>query len=377
MKITCRSCQNTLSENAIFCGKCGTRQKCSSCSERLSLNAKFCEACGAKVEDLNTSTESTAKNKIIYKEDAQGRTFEAEFTDHVGKDITDSWGKILIAKQLTSGTGSNSDINKESNIDLEDAEIQEVEEVISEKENSQMDQLPSLETVALKNLGNSESEWIVVYAFYMLQQGKKTFTRQDVIDIYEKTKRKTTVRMKNLSAYITAVVKADYISKLNETDYSILEKGINKAKEVISRTSSSSSKPQKSATKKAPTKSVKTPKSNTKSKTSAKSIIQEKFDAHSKKKTLKQLFDEKQPGSNTGKRILTIAYYLSNFLGFESFSDGNIDYAYRALKLDKRPKHLRQQITNFKNNNAWFEEAEDGKWRLSRNGEIYVEDNFA
>ncbi|MGB0916207.1 MAG: hypothetical protein ACPGU4_01350, partial [Flavobacteriales bacterium] len=120
--------------------------------------------------------------------------------------------------------------------------------------------------------------------------------------------------------------------------------------------------------------------STTKTSTSssaAKSVVQEKFDAHHKTKSLKDLFDEKVPGKNTNKVILTIAYYLHEIIGQDSISDGNIDFGYRSMGLPKRPKHLRQTIINMKNSNAWFEDAEDGRWKLSRNGEIYVENGFS
>jgi hypothetical protein len=59
------------------------------------------------------------------------------------------------------------------------------------------------------------------------------------------------------------------------------------------------------------------------------------------------------------------------------FLRGNIDYAYRVLRLNKRPAHLRQTIVNMKNRQVWISDSTpNGNWTLSRNGEIYIEDKL-
>ncbi len=73
-------------------------------------------------------------------------------------------------------------------------------------------------------------------------------------------------------------------------------------------------------------------------------------------------------------RILTIAYFVNKILKTDFFTDGNVDYAYKLLKLDKRPNLLRQIITNIRTKELWFDKSEDGKdWKLNRSGEIYIE----
>ena len=94
MNITeCPSCKKELKETASFCGKCRTQVKCLGCKEPLSLDDEFCESCGKDVEKRNSNT--GAVNKIRF----DGTSFEAEFTDNVGKDVTATFGQILVANQ--------------------------------------------------------------------------------------------------------------------------------------------------------------------------------------------------------------------------------------------------------------------------------------
>lgn len=92
--------------------------------------------------------------------------------------------------------------------------------------------------------------------------------------------------------------------------------------------------------------------------------------------SLEDFLKEKKPKS-TGDVIAVIGYYLTQLKGATTFSEGNIDYAYRTLQLKGRPKHLHQIIINNKNQKDLFEPAgEDGTWMLTRAGEIYVDEKL-
>jgi hypothetical protein len=89
------------------------------------------------------------------------------------------------------------------------------------------------------------------------------------------------------------------------------------------------------------------------------------------------LKDKNVDDESASKFIITVGYYITNVLNLNEFSEGNIDYAYKALGSTNRPAHLHQIIINQKNNKNWFEEGTDGnKWKLSRLGEIYVESSL-
>jgi hypothetical protein len=106
--------------------------------------------------------------------------------------------------------------------------------------------------------------------------------------------------------------------------------------------------------------------------------IDVRFDLHADQSTqsLEDFIKEKSP-KPAADLIAVIGYYLTQIRGAPSFSDGNIEYAYRTLKLKGRPKHLRQIIINQKNTRDWFESADvDGAWKLTRTGQIYVDENL-
>lgn len=112
--------------------------------------------------------------------------------------------------------------------------------------------------------------------------------------------------------------------------------------------------------------------------TKTKRIEPTRFDIHKSDSTasLEDFLEEKKPKS-AGDVIAAIGYYITQMKGIPSFSEGNIDYAYRTLKLKGRPNHLRQIIINNKNQKDLFEQVgEDGTWTLTRAGEIYVDEKL-
>lgn len=124
----------------------------------------------------------------------------------------------------------------------------------------------------------------------------------------------------------------------------------------------------------------KSPKENPKkTKKTAKSILPEKFDISrsDSKPAIEEIFDKKAPGDNNGNRIAVIAFYISRFNNQAEFSEGNIEYAYRILKLKGKPVHLRQVIINNKNERDFFETGSDeNHWKLTRVGEIFVDEKL-
>ena len=119
-------------------------------------------------------------------------------------------------------------------------------------------------------------------------------------------------------------------------------------------------------------------KSAGKTKAKAKTVKSERFDIHKSKDkpSLEEFLAEKKPGKNTGIIIVTIGYYITHILEQPSFSDGNIEYAYRTLGIRPRPKYLRQAIIDGKNKKDFFEAVDNNCWKLSRNGEIFVDEKL-
>lgn len=120
-------------------------------------------------------------------------------------------------------------------------------------------------------------------------------------------------------------------------------------------------------------------KSDKRSRKKVKSIEAEKFDIFKsgESPSLEEFLKQKSPGKTVGNVIAVIAYYIQQIKKLPYFTEGQIDYAYKALSITGRPTHLRQIIINKKNKNLWFEETEDNLgWKLTRPGEIFVEEKL-
>lgn len=108
-------------------------------------------------------------------------------------------------------------------------------------------------------------------------------------------------------------------------------------------------------------------------------VSPERFEIHGGDgvEPLKDFFEKKNPGKANRDIIAVIGYYVTEVLGSETFSEGQIEYAYRMLSLP-RPGHVRQIIINAKNQKDYFEQSEEGvNWKLTRTGEIFVADQLS
>ncbi len=116
-----------------------------------------------------------------------------------------------------------------------------------------------------------------------------------------------------------------------------------------------------------------------KSKKGAPKVTAERFDIHGGGEVppLKMFFEEKKPGRANGDQIAVIGYYITELLGNKTFSEGQIEYAYKMLKLS-RPGHLHQVMINNKNDKDYYEQTDENgaNWSLTRTGEIYVSDQL-
>lgn len=112
-------------------------------------------------------------------------------------------------------------------------------------------------------------------------------------------------------------------------------------------------------------------------KSSAKKVVAERFDIHGggDVPSLGEFIDQKKPGTANGPIIAVIGYYITELMDVEYFSEGQVEYAYKILKL-KRPGNLHQIMLNEKNRKDLFEPNADdqSQWALTRNGEIFVSD---
>jgi len=108
-------------------------------------------------------------------------------------------------------------------------------------------------------------------------------------------------------------------------------------------------------------------------------LVAERYDIHggNGKPSLEEFFAQKNPSKANGDRIAVIGYYITEILGNKIFSEGQIEFSFKMLKLD-RPAHLHQIMINTKNEKDYYEpiENEQGKWSMTRGGDIFVCDKL-
>ena len=147
---------------------------------------------------------------------------------------------------------------------------------------------------------------------------------------------------------------------------------------LIGDVATSNSKPATTSTPPSQTQKSTSTKSKSGNKKKTSKVSAERFDIHGEDNTqsLEDFIKEKNPGRPNAEKIAVIGYYISEILGADKFSEGQIEYAYKMLKY-KRPEHLRQIIINAKNEKDWFEPVdENGVWALTRTGDIFVSDEL-
>ena len=129
------------------------------------------------------------------------------------------------------------------NKNSQDKEIKAIEE----KETLEISEDQIIETtlknVVIKMLPTFESEWVLVYGYFINTEGKDTFTRADIIQKYEESNRKTEARIKNLSASINGAVRKGWINAINDKDYVVTDAGKTFAKQILSRPSGTAKTP--------------------------------------------------------------------------------------------------------------------------------------
>lgn len=377
--ITCINCSSIAPAKAFFCPSCGAQIKCKKCSELLVKNAKACISCGGFLEQSgNQSNSNGAPNTVKYREIRNDKGFERSydlaFTDHVSKEVGELFVNLAKTNSSTRALEANFDQDKILNDSSEKEEELNIDHgVVETSENplvSKADStIPPLNDIEM-TLSSSEANWISIYAFYLANAGMKTFSKDQVYEAY-KLKRQTGARLKNFSTNWKSLFN-NQITTLKENEFRFTPEGIKIVTNLLTSRGSEKSKTPKPQARSKPLKSASA------LKTVSKSVTVEEFDPLNKVKTLAKLFDEKKPGENTGARILLIAYYIIKINKSEYFTEGNIDFAYRVLGLNKRPNFLHQTLLNLVSRKVWLNQIEgkEGAWSITRIGESFVDDKM-
>ncbi|HLO43243.1 MAG TPA: zinc ribbon domain-containing protein [Leadbetterella sp.] len=379
MKANCISCNEQLIPNSKFCHSCGSQQKCKSCDTPIVKNAKHCIGCGISLVKANDASEK-ALNTIKFNQTLDSRSYEVAFTDNVGAGVVEVIRNMSDNQPQLKLYGLKNNVPENDSVtDVHQIEETVISDSIKEKEENKVDnnsEIPHLTDVE-NTLECSEQHWILVYAFYVSSFGKITFSKDILLKAY-KDKRGTASRIANFSNKWKSLFKG-FVKTVRTDEFKLTDTGIETVLGLIHGKITSA------ASKTLPRKKNQDRKKETSTKkkggkTLAKSVQTEEFDLYknTKKPSLSDFMKERGIDDNTANRILAIAYYIINICKLSSFSEGNIEYAYKVLSLNKRPLHLHQTILNAKIRNLWFDQDESsGKWKLTRAGEVHFDENFS
>lgn len=220
--------------------------------------------------------------------------------------------------------------------------------------------MPSLENIVLSGGPNTEGEWVLVYAFYCSEQGKKFFTRDDIRQCYKDTKRYTETRSKNFAANIKALISEKYISAVNKDDFRIEKAGIELVTNIIQ------GKNVKSSSKK------KQPK--TKSNVPDTYNLVELNLTQNEREALKKFYVE-HPTQNVQEKTVVIAKWLKDVKGIEEVDKDIIFTILRTLN-ESVNFNISQTLLNAKNRKSYFVSGAAGKFRINYIGEDHVDKNL-
>lgn len=316
--------------------------------------------------------------------------YEASLNDDVAKDgisaLLDKIANTSRVEYKPLHAGTNGQIvaltgGSEKHYSAEDQTFEVTEknqESTLDKVETSKEEFPHIADLE-KTLDCGEQEWIAIYAFYESEYATNTFSRKAVYDRYM-AKRRTEGRVRDFPIRWNRLSK-HYFRTVNEAEVKFNQKKMPDIKNLIlglRKSEARSASGQLKKQEKPGTEGCAANGSKSKPK-KTKAIQIEKFDLHKAGDipSLDDFLKAKVPGKATANVIAVIAYYITVIKGAETFSEGNIDYAYRTLGLKRRPTYLHQILINAKNQQDFFEPADAyGVWRLTRTGEIFVEEKL-
>lgn len=283
-------------------------------------------------------------------------TVQSEF-----KDIKENGlGNIVMGVDLSE---QNVLMNSNDSQELSNVKQLQSAETIDYEDATQ--NIPSLKDVIMKQLPSSESEWIMVYAFYSTNHGNKTFTSKDILTMYESTNRNTQSRKANISNNIKALFGKGYFSALNNDDYILTDDGKHQANEIITRSHSTplkQSKPKGKSNTSSETKSKKS-----KSTTNKFEVLKDLNLRPSNSVSLIDYIQNYEVKSNADK-ILVIINYLLQVLKIEKVTINHIYTAFFVLKY-RIPASFYQVVVNTKNRNNLIDFENLNDIKLSTQGQ--------
>lgn len=253
-------------------------------------------------------------------------------------------------KSVSTTTSTTKSVSYEGSIDSDVAGDDGGEDV----------DIPSLQNVVLAGGPRTESEWMLVYAFYSSEQGAKLFTKDDLRQVYKDTNRLTPARSKNFASNLKALTSDRLISAVNQNDFRIEKKGIELATKIVC--GEVETKGGKGGKKKA-----------TKSKSGATETynLVELNLSQDERNAFGEFYAIHAPANNQEKTVV-IAKWLKEVKGIEAVDKDIIFTALRTLG-ESTSFNINQALANAKIRKSYYTSAEEGKFKISNIGEDHVD----
>ncbi len=231
-------------------------------------------------------------------------------------------------------------------------------------------ELPLLKDIVIKDIPKSEQEWILIYCLYSSNQGKKSFTKEDVRSLFKESGRYTENRRKNFTSELNSLVDENFIKSKNETEYIILDTGVQDAKRILS----GSPTERKTARKKVDSKKNKDAVKGQKSSPHTVNFVDFKA-SNDNIKDLKLFIGEKLPKNQNDHVAVVMYWYLKNKKIKKNMLPEEINY-FLVIAGIKPPKALRQVFVNMKELHLISRNEEDGSFDLTSVGNQHVENKL-
>lgn len=237
-------------------------------------------------------------------------------------------------------------------------------------------ELPALKEVVIKDLPNSEIEWILIYSLYASNNGTQAFTQTDIRNLYDSSGRKETNRLSNFSYNFNSNINKGYIKILNDTEYLILQTGIGQALKILSGEVKSASPTRKSVKKKKAPVINQANDENENKKETPKNKTKRKIDfidldlPIEEINRLNQFFEDKKPKTQNEEALVVMKWFKDHRKNSEIKLE---EISYLLSICSKVPNALEQVLINMKGPNfRWITKLEDGGFQLTSIGENIV-----
>lgn len=283
--------------------------------------------------ELEGETESVKEIFNSLKESGMGRMGECD--------------KIMVN---VSTDGSQKKTQNENMVGVDENGYEEPEQA----------EIPSLSNVVLAGGPRTESEWVLVYAFYKSEQGTQFFSREDLRQCYKETNRYTETRNKNFSSNVKSLISDKLISAVNQNDFRIEKKGIELATKIVC--GEITEKSGKGAKKKSSKSKIGT--------TETYNLVELNF-SQDEKNSLVKFYSEHSIANHQDKMVI-IAKWLKDVKGIDEVNKDIIFTVLRTLG-ESTSFNISQTLINAKNHKSFFTSTEAGKFKINHIGEDHVD----